>query len=325
MGEMTMHITNNIKKYLFDRLRGFLIPLEQNYEKTTALQSLLIAISNHNKQRVNCLSEVEFSGFSQWGEDGIIDWLIEKLPTIPQTFVEFGVGNYRESNTRLLLLLRNWRGFVMDGSAGHIADIREQDISWRFDLTAQCAFIDRDNVNKLISSSGISGEIGLLSIDIDGNDYWVWQAINVINPVIVVCEYNALFGDLRQISVPYQTDFNRTSAHYSNLYFGASLPALIQLADQKGYAFVGTNSNGCNAFFVRRDHASEVLKCIDEPRSFPSSIRESRNALGELTFVRGAGRIELIRHLPVVDLEANTVKPLADFADLYSERWRRPN
>ena len=320
-GKKTMHLLNTIKQYLFKYLRGFSPPLEKTYEKTTVLQSLLIAKSNRSKERVKCLSEVEFSGFSQWGEDGIIDWLIEKLPEIPKTFIEFGVEDYRESNTRLLLHLRNWRGFVMDGSAEHISNIKRQDVSWRYDLTASCAFIDRENITQLIAASGLSGNIGLMSVDIDGNDYWVWQAIDTVNPAIVVCEYNAVFGDLHQISVPYQADFQRTHAHYSNLYFGASLPALMELANQKGYVFIGTNSNGCNAFFVQKDLAPAVMNSITEIKAFPSSIREARDSAGNLSFARGIERVEIIRHLPVFDFKTKSIRLLGDIGNLYSSEW----
>jgi len=314
-----------IKTYLFGRLRGLLIPPENNYEKSSVLQSLIIAKTNSSKYHIKCLSDVEFSGFSQWGEDGIIDWLVEQLPGIPRTFVEFGVGDYRESNTRMLLNLRNWHGFVMDGSAEHIANIKGQEVSWRFDLTAQCAFVDRDNINQLLGASGMSGNVGLLSIDVDGNDYWVWQAIETVSPAIVVCEYNAVFGDLRQISVPYQGDFQRTRAHHSNLYFGASLPALTELANQKGYVFIGTNSNGCNAFFVGKDVAPAVIDSITEITSFPSSIRESRDTSGQLTFSRGNERADIIKHLPIFDFESKSVRVLGDIGNLYSARWLQGN
>ena len=310
-------------RVLTERLRKMLAPPQHYLERQVVLTATALAKLNRDKSWMGAVSDSEFSGFSQWGEDGIIDWLIDRLPGLPHTFVEFGVEDYRESNTRLLLYLRNWRGLVMDGSAEHIRNIRSQDIYWRYDLTAKCAFIDRDNVNDLIAQAGFSGDIGLLSVDIDGNDYWVWQAIDVVKPVIVVCEYNALFGDLRRISVPYQREFQRTGAHHSNLYFGASLPALIDLAGQKGYAFVGTNSNGCNAFFVRNDRAADVRKSIREVRSFPSTFRESRDTLGQLTFARGESRVDVIRHLPVFDFDANAMKPLADLGELYSETWRQ--
>jgi hypothetical protein len=209
----------------------------------------------------------------------------------------------------------------MDGSEVHISSIQSQDIYWRYDLTAKCAFIDKDNINELIASSGLHGDIGLLSIDIDGNDYWVWQALDVVRPVVLVCEYNAVLGDVHRLSVPYQADFQRTHAHYSNLYFGASLPALIHLGEQKGYRFVGTNSNGCNAFFVRADYAPAVVGAIDEIRSYPSRFREARDANAQLTFAREAQRADIIRHLPVVDLATGQTRSLNELGDLYSPAW----
>ncbi len=310
-----------VRKDIVNLFRSSPVPSNAHYEKQIVLQSRTISNLLREKKRLKFLAEIEFSGFSQWGEDGIIDWLIDRLPGMPETFVEFGVQDYRESNTRLLLYLRNWRGLVMDGSCRNIADIKQQDISWRFDLEAQCAFIDRDNINNLIYSAGISGEIGLLSVDLDGNDYWVWKAIDVVNPVIVVCEYNAVFGDAQRISVPYRPDFQRTIAHHSNLYFGASLPSLIDLGNQKGYVYIGSNSNGCNAFFVREDRASEIVQVIDEVKSFPSRFRESRDAAGKLTYVRGEKRIEIIRHLPVFDFESQSIKQLMDIYPLYSPKW----
>lgn len=291
-------------------------------EKLTVAQCLAHAQANRLKSRIHTLAGVEFSGFSQWGEDGILDWLIERLPGIPETFVEFGVEDYWESNTRLLLWLRNWRGLVIDGSSEHIEAIKRQDVSWRFDLTALCAFIDRDNINHLIATGHLDTEIGVLSIDIDGNDYWVWENINIVKPVLVVCEYNAVFGDLRRVTIPYQADFQRTRAHYSNLYFGASLQALIHLGNKKGYTFVGTNSNGSNAFLVRNDRSQEILAAIEEVSSYGSRVRESRDPSGHLTFVRGMNRIELIRDMRVLDHDQERELPLAEL-ELYSDAWKR--
>jgi hypothetical protein len=285
-------------------------------------QCLVHAQANRQKIRIRTLADAEFSGFSQWGEDGILDWLAERLPGIPETFVEFGVEDYRESNTRLLLWLRNWRGLVIDGSPEHVRDIQTQEIAWRFDVIALCAFIDRDNINGLIDAGQFGTDIGILSIDIDGNDYWVWESISVVKPVIVVCEYNAVFGDLRRVTIPYQADFQRTHAHYSNLYFGASLQALIDLGNVKGYAFVGTNRNGCNAFFVRNDRSQEVLSAIEEVSSYGSRFRESRDRTGRLTFVRGMSRVNLIHDMLVFDHDHNRAVPLADL-DLYSDEWKR--
>lgn len=320
-----MKIFRDLKNNILNRFNRFITPLEYSYAKITVLQSLIIAKENRGKESIKELSDVEFSGFSQWGEDGIIDWLIEKLPNIPKTFIEFGVEDYKESNTRMLLHLRNWRGLVMDGSPKHISSITKQDVCWRYDLTANCAFIDRENINQLINASSLSGDIGLLSVDIDGNDYWVWEAINTVKPAIVVCEYNAVFGDLHRITIPYQKDFQRTQAHFSNIYFGASLPALIELGRIKGYSFVGTNSNGVNAFFVKQEFAPLIMNSIDEVKAHPSLIREARDSSGNLTFSRGSERSSIIEHLPVFDIETNSIKLIGDFDNLYSEQWQRGN
>ena len=176
----------------------------------------------------------EFSVYSQWGEDGIVQHLLRYIPISQKVFVEFGVENYTEANTRFLLVNDNWTGVVMDGSTAHIDYIKQDDISWRFSLKAQQAFITRENIIGLIRGNGIHGEIGLLSIDIDGNDYWVWEAIDVVTPAIVIVEYNHRFGSERAVAVPYSADFQRSNAHHSNIYYGASLAALCRLGTEKG-------------------------------------------------------------------------------------------
>src|SRR5207302_5091937 len=157
----------------------------------------------------------EFRVFSQFGEDGIIQYLIRRAQILRplRSFVEFGVESYVESNTRFLLLNDNWCGLIMDGDAANIDAVKTSALYWRHDLTAKAAFIDRDNVDRLISSAGFSGEIGLLSIDIDGNDYWVWERVSEVNPVIVVVEYNSVFGQSRGVTVPYDPRFRRSEAH----------------------------------------------------------------------------------------------------------------
>jgi hypothetical protein len=320
-----MNATDKIKKRILMQLRRMVSPPERDrlLERQLLLQCLLLAKSNRKLENIDVLADSEFSGFSQWGEDGIIDWLVEKLPGIPQIFVEFGVEDYRESNTRLLLQLRNWSGLVMDGSQENITSILQERIYWQYDLMARCEFIDCDNVNNLLAMAGVSGDIGLLSIDIDGNDYWVWQSINIVNPAIVVCEYNAVFGDLKRITVPYKADFMRNQGHYSNLYFGASLPALTNLANHKGYTLIGTNSNGNDAFFVRKDLANPLLNYIGEVRVYPSKFRESRNETGKLTFKCGESRLEAISHLPVFDIDTNQTRLLSELGELYSTKWKR--
>jgi hypothetical protein len=209
------------------------------------------------------LTDHEFHAFSQWGEDGIIQFLLDHIEIERKIFVEFGADNYNfESNTRFLLTNNNWAGLVMDGSNSAIRQLKNNRIYWLYNLKAVCAFITRDNINDLLIENGVTGEIGLLSIDLDGNDYWVWRAISAINPVIVIVEYNHRFGPDVAVTIPYDENFDRYKAHPSRLYFGASLKALCKLGNQNGYSFVGCNSNGVNAFFVRNDKKPESIKAL---------------------------------------------------------------
>jgi len=289
----------------------FPVSVHWNYDMLSRDERMMMLLGGLHAMRVKALPittpihEAEFSVFSQMGEDGIIQFLIAHLPNIPKTFVEFGVENYVESNTRFLLKQDYWRGLVLDGSESAIAYIRADEVSWRHNLTSTCAFITKDNINALISEAGFSGEIGILSIDIDGNDYWIWSAIQGINPVVVICEYNATFGDEHAITIPYQADFNRTQAHFSNLYFGASLPALCELAHKKGYDFVGCNRIGSNAFFVRRDTRHGFRSLTAKEGFIPAQFSESRNEAGDLSFLKRQSRLEQIADCLVYDVITN--------------------
>jgi hypothetical protein len=258
------------------------------------------------------LRDAEFKAFSQFGEDGITQYLVQRVPIENQVFVEFGVEDYTESNTRFLLVNDNWRGLIMDGGEEHAAFLRRTGMDWRYDIDAKTAFVDRDNINGLIASAGIEGDIGLLSVDIDGNDYWVLEAIDIVSPRILVAEYNSSFGPEAAVTVPYDPSFERGAAHWSHLYWGASLAALDLLARRKGYALVGGNSAGNNAFWVREDVLGELPRATPEAAYATSRFRESRDESGELTYLRDhRTRLATIGHLPLWDVEAGRTVTVA--------------
>ena len=262
------------------------------------------------------IHEAEFKVFSQFGEDGIIQYLIRQVGGLDHsTFIEFGVENYEEANTRFLLVNNNWRGLILDGAPQNIAHVRDTRLFWNHNLTAAASFIDAENIDALIVQNGFAGkEIGLLSIDIDGNDYWVWEKISVIEPVIVIAEFNSVFGCSHAITVPYDPKFVRSHAHSSYLYFGASLKALELLGRRKGYELVGCNSAGNNAFFVRQDRLNGLPVLSVEDAYVESQFRESRDEFGNPTFMAGAARLELIKNMPVYDVERNVITKIADLA-----------
>lgn len=261
------------------------------------------------------LRQMEFKVFSQFGDDGIIQCLIQRLQPLPDTFVEFGVENYRESNTRFLLLNNNWRGLVLDEDEAAINYIQSDEIYWRHTLTALRAFVTRDNINDLLREAGFSGEVGLLSIDVDGNDYWIWEKLDVVDPVIVIVEYNSIFGPDLAVTIPYDDQFVRHRAHYSGQFWGASLQALTGLADRKGYSLLGCNSAGNNAYFVRNDKIAH-LPVLSVPEAFVDArFRDSRDEMGKLTHLTGAERFRAIAHLEVYDLRQNRIVPLSSLAN----------
>jgi len=251
------------------------------------------------------LQSNEFQVYSQWGEDGIIQYLLRHVSIPNKLFVEFGVENYQEANTRWLVEGHNWSGLVLDGSPQHVEAIKCDAIYWKHQLKAVSAFVDADNINRLIGDNGISGDIGLLSVDIDGMDYWVWKAIDVISPAIVIVEYNSLFGPTQAVTVPYDPGFVRQKAHYSWSYYGASLAALVSLGKIKGYAFVGSNSAGNNAFFVRKDLLRAPLKELTAQEGYVQrAFREARDREGNLTFPSFKEEAALITGLPLVEVPA---------------------
>lgn len=293
---------------LFEQIKQFLRDIRFLKYDNSETKLLIGTLLSQNVRNVKSLKEAEFKVFSQFGDDGIIQYLINKLAVTVEKFIEFGVENYEESNTRFLLRHDNWQGLVIDGSIDHINYIKNDPIYWLHDLTAINSFITVDNINQILSNNGFNGKAGILSIDIDGNDYWVWKAIKVTDADIVIVEYNSTFGFDRAISIPYKSDFSRLKAHYSGLYFGASLCALCDIGNEKGYAFIGCNQAGNNAYFVK-NYLLGDLKALSPREGFvKAKFRESRDRKGKLTFLTDEERLKEITGLPVMNTKTGILE-----------------
>ena len=300
-----MNILKNIKAKI-NLIVAILDKVISIQSKLTKIQETLGRIESRQLESLDKLElqNNEFQVFSQWGEDGIVQMLLRHIEIPNKIFIEFGVENYTESNTRFLLVNDNWAGLVIDGSPENISYIKQDSIYWQRNIKAVQAFIDRDNINKIIAENGVKGEIGILSIDIDGNDYWVWEAIDVVNPAIVIIEYNSRFGKDKALTIPYDPHFVRSKAHYSMLYAGASLKALYNLGKLKGYSFVGCNSVGNNAFFVRQDLKPATIKELTVEEGYVvSQFRESRDEQGNLSYLSWDEGSKMLSSLPLVNLE----------------------
>jgi hypothetical protein len=188
--------------------------------------------------------------YSQNDEDGIIAEIFRRIGTTSRTFVEFGVETGVECNS-VKLLVDGWRGLWIESNGTSTAAIRREFAPFISEgkLVLQESRVTAENINALIGQGRFSGEIDLLSIDIDGNDYWVWKAIDTVNPRVVAIEYNATLRPPMAVVVPYRADAQWDGSNY----YGASLEALVRLAAAKKYRLVGCSIAGVNAFFVRAD------------------------------------------------------------------------
>ena len=297
--------------------------LDEKYDRTARLCGRLAAFEVQRLKEIDTLADVEFQVYSQFGEDGIIEWLVANLELQNKTFVEFGVENYLEANTRFLLLNRNWTGLVIDGSPCNIDFLRSSATYWRNDIQSQAAFITVENIGELIRQNGFFGPLGILSIDLDGNDYWILKELDGLQPEILILECNPVFGDLHAVTVPYDPQFERFRSHHSGLLFGASIAAMRELAESRGYEFIGTCSNGLNAFFVRSDLAPRIAGKVRRRIAWPAIHRDSRNLEGELSFVRGKDRFDVIADCEVHCCRTNRRVRLGDLGDPYSADWLR--
>lgn len=174
--------------------------------------------------------------FSQYGEDGIIDFIFSIIGTTNKFFVEFGVGDGTECNTRYLLEKKGWTGLMMDGGDDLKPHIKKE-------------MITAENINDLFKKYNVPKHFDLLSIDIDLNTYWVWKAIEDYFPKVVVIEYNSSIPPTESRA----TKYDPLGMWDGTNYFGASLLALVKLGELKGYTLVGCESHGVNAFFINDD------------------------------------------------------------------------
>ena len=242
------------------------------------------------------LGQYEYSYLSQNGEDGIIRFLFDEIGFGTRRFVEFGFGPV-QCNSLRLMLQEGFKGLLMDGSRENCdffnAAAGKLGISG---VKAHCTFLDRDNLNPTIIDHGISGEIDFLSLDVDGNDYWLWERLECVSPRVACIEYNAGIGPSLSLTVPYDPAFERYAKHPSGFFHGASLQALESLGRRKGYRLTGCDSTGTNAFFIRDDVAAPSIQTLTAAEAY----RPHRNWLG-----RGfseAEQLEIMRSMPYVEV-----------------------
>ena len=232
------------------------------------------------------LTAGRFRLLSQNQEDGMLWSIFQQIGTTTKTFVELGSGA-TGGNAAMLAGEFGWTGLLVEGDQGKI-----EYAGRRFPRAkAVCAWITPETVNDLLERNGFAGEVDLLSVDVDGVDYWVWQAIKVCSARVVMLEYNSMFGPDRAVTVPYDPKFNRRDHRFC--YYGASLSAMTELSATKGYRLVAVEPTGVNAFFLRNDVAAEIPACDPAhvyriPDKYNELIREKQ--LDVFKWARESGR-----------------------------------
>mgnify|MGYP006134958369 CR=1 FL=1 len=252
-------IISKLKKIV--HIFGFTkLETSNEFIKYTAIEEYLDKKINQVKKNDPFnLCGYEYQVFSQNGEDGILQEIFNRIGTSNKYFVEFGVGDGIENNTASLLL-NGWKGSWIEGSDKNNAIIQKKlsKLLKSEKLNLLKSFITKNNIIDHFQNLEIPKDFDLLSIDIDGNDYWVWKALKDYSPRVVVIEYNGSLGPHLNWTMPYDENHMWGGKTKGN-YFGASLKALELLGNDLGYHLVGTNLSGVNAFFIRKDLVDEKL------------------------------------------------------------------
>jgi len=232
----------------------------------------------HDKALVGetiALRNTGFKVFSQFEEDGLLLYIFATIGIANQRFIEIGSNDGVNSNCANFAINFGWHGLFFDGDRAAIERgkhfySRYPD-PWAYPPKFVCTKVTRENVNALISKAGFGGEIDLLSIDLDGYDYWIWDALEVVSPRVVIIETHVEFG-YHNIVVPYDPTYYFPGKH--PVYHGASPVAMNNLAKRKGYRLVGANNYGFNTIYVRNGFADDLLPevSVESILQHPSAI-----------------------------------------------------
>lgn len=229
-------------------------------------------LHHHETEKIN-IHTAGFSCFSQFEEDGKILFILAVIGVKQGSFVEIGSDDGLNSNCANLALNFGWHGLFIDGNKRSISRGKYFYNRYPNPYGYKPVFIHskvtRENINELIDRHGLTGEVDLLSLDIDGNDYWIWDALTVIQPRMVIIETHIIYGN-RNIVMPYDANYSFPGIHPQ--YHGASPVAMVKLGEKKGYRLVGANQLGFNFIFVRNDLGTDILKevSIEEILNHPS-------------------------------------------------------
>ncbi|MAL65543.1 MAG: hypothetical protein CMF94_05515 [Candidatus Marinimicrobia bacterium] len=298
-----------IKKYLYNFfLKNFL-------RKKTYMIGLSHFLSlRKDYSNISLLSDVDYKVFSQNGEDGILDYLLYQLGIQKPKFLEIGVGDYTECNTRFIFERYSACGTIIDCIDNLEQKVKKNLELWKGNLKIINEKVNSKNVHDLIINTKNFLDLDVFSLDIDGIDYWIIEKLPEDFSKIVILEYNHIFGNDLKVTVPNIENFDRSDYHYSNLCFGMSIKAAIEIMEKKNFYFIGTNLLRNNAFFVSKNYPKNKFfqnLIIEDPTySANATFRESRDVKGNLNYLSGKNKIQEISECEVVELVDSDYKKI---------------
>lgn len=247
--------------------------------ETVQQKILLQQIATRSAEKLD-LSRYGFAAYSQTEEDGLLLAVFGALGMGSRLCLEICAGIGSECNSANLLIHHGWHGLLVDGNDANVAAGRRffgrHPGTMAYPPVFIQSWVTRENVNELVANAGFTGEIDLFSLDMDGMDYWIWEALTVVQPRVVILEYQDILGPNRSVTVPYDPTFYAYKHSLTNgmpNYCGASLRAFTKLAIRKGYRLVGCNALNFNAIFVRNGLGEgalprvEIEDCFQHPKA----------------------------------------------------------
>jgi len=274
-----------------------------------------------NYFNVKKLSDVDYKIFSQNGEDGILDYLIHQLNLEKPKFIEIGVGDYTEANTRFIFERCSPKGTIVDCIENLEDKVKKNLKLWKGELKIINKIVNSKNIIEIMQESNCSSDLDIFSLDIDGIDYWIIDKLPKNFSKIVVLEYNSTFGNEIEVTIPNIENFDRTKYHYSNLCYGMSFQAAIKLMEKKNFYYIGTNLFNNNIFFISKKFSKEKyfknLVIGKSEYNGDAFFRESRDKDGNLNYLSGKKKLREISECKVVDLgNNNEIKKISEVYNL---------
>jgi hypothetical protein len=256
---------------------------EERYENPNPASQIQLVMTYrrmlHDRMPLPSFRDVGFKAYSQTDEDGILLYIFSLIGMGSRRCVELCAGDGLENNTANLVINHGWRALWIDGNQRLVERGRAYYARSRHTFIEPPIFeqqwIKRDTINGLLARHGFDHDVDFLSLDMDGVDYWILEALT-IRPRVIVLEHNSIMGH-RACTVPYKDDFNcedYTTAprqHGHSMFMGASLPAFSKLLDTRNYDLIGTNRLPFNAFFIRRDVNPGLFEAMDWRQVVPAN------------------------------------------------------